>query len=96
MTESLQEEHGNPIFGVKFNELLDEEGTFATVGSNRVLFLLSVLALNHAIIIVSINHIYLRHTLTGLGHGVNKPVPRNFYCTKCQPFQQNCGSFLAI
>lgn len=32
----LQEEHGNPIFGVKFNELLDDEGTFATVGSNRV------------------------------------------------------------
>lgn len=36
VTECLQEEHGNPIFGVKFNELLDDEGAFATVGSNRV------------------------------------------------------------
>ena len=50
MTESLQEEHGNPIFGVKFNELLDEEGTFAAVGSNRVLDCCQLTALNHAAI----------------------------------------------
>ena len=32
----LQEDHGNQIFGVKFNEFLEDERTFATVGSNRV------------------------------------------------------------
>ncbi|XP_065908339.1 polycomb protein eed-like isoform X2 [Dysidea avara] len=32
----IKEDHGNQIFGVKFNEFLEDERTFATVGSNRV------------------------------------------------------------
>lgn len=33
---SLQEEHGQPLFGVQFNWYLDDVNVFATVGSNRV------------------------------------------------------------
>jgi hypothetical protein len=35
-TPWLQEEHGQPLFGVQFNWWLEDDKIFATVGSNRV------------------------------------------------------------
>lgn len=32
----LQEEHGQPLYGVQFNWWLEDDKVFATVGSNRV------------------------------------------------------------